>query len=107
MRIVNCRRWKRAAQIKMTLLPSKSCGGSVIKSTSSLGDETVPLYESIVTTKKRTVKNTVNLKRRETVKKAKSFKRTKSKLALIYNQVCSLFSHHFTRSFYLMILSRR
>lgn len=70
----------------MTLLPSKSCGGSVIKSTSSLGDETVPLYESIVTTKKRTVKNTVNLKRRETVKKAKSFKRTKSKLALIYNQ---------------------
>jgi len=80
------RRWKRAAQIKMTLLPSKSCGGSVIKSTSSLGDETVPLYESIVTTKKRTVKNTVNLKRRETVKKAKSFKRTKSKLALIYNQ---------------------
>ena len=47
------------------------------------------------------------LERRETVKKAKSFKRTKSKLALIYNQVCSLFSHHFTRSFYLMILSRR
>ena len=70
----------------------------MIKSTSSLGDETVPLYESIVTTKKRTVKNTVNLKRRETVKKAKSFKRTKSKLALIYNQVCSLFSSHFTRS---------
>jgi len=73
------RRWKRAALTRMTLQPPRS-STSAIKSTSSLGTEAVPLYESIVTTKKRTVKRTA------TVKKAKSFKRTKSKLALIYNQ---------------------
>ena len=71
------RRWKKAATTKMEVFsPAKA----MIKdrSTSSLGNNE-PLYE-------RVTLKTHTLTRKATVKKTKSFKRTRSKLALIYKQ---------------------
>ena len=71
------RRWKKAAITKMEVFsPAKA----MIKdrSTSSLG-KNEPLYE-------RVTLKTNTLTRKATVKKTKSFKRTRSKLALIYKQ---------------------
>ena len=71
------RRWKKAATTKMEILsPAKAMAKD--RSTSSLGNNE-PLYE-------RVTLKTNTLTRRATVKKTKSFKRTRSKLALIYNQ---------------------
>ena len=71
------RRWKKAATTKMEILsPAKALGKD--RSTSSLGNNE-PLYE-------RVTLKTNTLTRRATVKKTKSFKRTRSKLALIYSQ---------------------
>ena len=71
------RRWKKAAIARMEIF-SPAKGTKKDRSTSSLGNNE-PLYERI------TLK-TNTLTRKATVKKTKSFKRTKSKLTLIYNQ---------------------
>ena len=71
------RRWKKAAITKMEIF-SPAKGLAKDRSTSSLGNNE-PLYE-------RVTLKTNTLTRRATVKKTKSFKRTRSKLALIYNQ---------------------
>ena len=71
------RRWKKAATTKMEVFsPAKAMTKD--RSTSSLGNNE-PLYE-------RVTFKTNTLTRKATVKKTKSFKRTRSKLALIYNQ---------------------
>ena len=71
------RRWKKAAIAKMEIF-SPAKGMKKDRSASSLGNNE-PLYERITF-------KTNTLTRKATVKKTKSFKRTKSKLALIYNQ---------------------
>jgi len=91
------RRWKRAALTKMALMSKSRASATNIAGNSWLGNErNVPLYESIVTKKKRrmaTLKRSATMKRpaatltrSATIKQAKSFKRTRSKLALVYNQ---------------------
>ena len=71
------RRWKKVAVQKMEVF-SPAKGIQKDRSTSSLGNNE-PLYE-------RVTFKTSALTRNATVKKTKSFKRTRSKLALIYNQ---------------------